>query len=62
MAYFALTASEVPCKRFRRIVVVVREEPVSFRRAESTKHTFLKPTPRGSLKQRETMRNQIPWN
>lgn len=44
------------------VVVVVTVGPVSFGRAESIRHTFPKPAPRGHLKQSETMRNQIPWN
>lgn len=61
-AYSALTGRAASFQRFWRAVVVVRGEPVSFWTAESVKHTFPKPTPRGCLKQRETMRNQIPWN
>lgn len=40
------------------MTVGVKEELVSFWRAQSMKPKF----PRGCLKQRETMRNQIPWN
>lgn len=53
IAYFALTTRDVLWKRFWRMAVVVREELVSLWKAESIKHTFLKPTPRGCLKQRK---------
>ena len=58
----ALLARAAPLERFWRLGGVARAELVSLWTAEHVKHTFTKPTPRGCLKRRETMRNQIPWN